>query len=117
MILAINLPLSKLPPLSNDSGIRVIINTASSNKLNKPKYLPRIMSTLDTGAESSKERVLFLRSSQIKRMVNNGVINNKMMPALLYKGVITMSVKPKAPSIVANLGCNKLKVSTWVKNI
>ena len=70
------------------------------------------MSILDTGADSSRDSVLFLRSSQIKRMVNSGVISNKMMPALLYRGVITISAKPRAPSMVANLGCSKLKVST-----
>ena len=95
--LAKYLPRSKSPPSNKASGIKAINNTMTHNSPKVPINFPRIISVFEIGAESNKLRVLLRRSSQITRMVKRGVTNNRMMPALLNKGVMIMSVKPGAP--------------------
>ena len=90
---------SSVAPTDKANGMHVIKPIRIKKKPSVPKYFPSTICVADNGADRSRGKLSFRRSSAMSRMVTSGVNNNKMVAALLNKGNAISSVTPGAPGI------------------
>ncbi len=71
-----------------------------------PRYLPKMISLIDSGALKSRVSVRLRRSSLMSRMVSKGITSNSTIALLPSCLPTTSSVTPGLLRIVKSCGCS-----------